>query len=181
MIPKLEALKRELGGHIARRTYFGHVASKKERQLSARIDVLKRIDMVCNALKSLVDHCSSGYYYHVSMKDGIHELVVSGESMGCLISLHEITDKLPKFIDGVPDYLYNPEVAAMSYNFKGKWTAPTIEVAERILQYGSSDNIWFPALLVRHQHIKPLDYPPMNQGIIPLDEVMDGLKKDGWI
>ncbi len=174
-------LRRKYEAAIARCVYYQRPAGKLERRIQVRMDQAAKVGKVCEQLSELVDRVPHGLCAHISLNDGIHELMFFGESLGCLIGLYEITDKLPKFIDNIPDYIYNADVAGMSYNYtQSRWSDPTVDIAKRILQYGSSPMLYTPELVsLMPSPFKKLIYPDMNQGKIHMSEVERFLKHDG--
>lgn len=178
MTPQLEKLEREIASHRARRMYYHNPPSKLEKRLEIRRNQEERVSQVCGRLRELVNLCQHGKYFHISLNDNVHELIIRGESLGCVLSLHEITDKLPVFIDNVPDYVYNAQVAGMSYKYDGKyWTESVTLLAKSILSAGGSDKLW-SLDVTAIDDAAPITYPLMMQGKIPLQEALDYLKRD---
>lgn len=170
-----DRLAREVMGMLNRRIASGSTG-RSDRGLVSRMRSTLTMGKIANELIAVAAELGNGDSAAIMTESGQHCVFFLANPEGSFVGLCEMTEKLPTFIDGVPDYLYYAVISAIGW--RGMKTIPHhLEgIIRKAMTFGGFGKDAFTQLEVVH-HPEFVTKMPQHYAIgeISMDEVMRGV------
>lgn len=170
-----DRLAREVMGMLNRRIASGSTG-RSDRGLVSRMRSTLTMGKIANELIAVAAELGNGDSAAIMTESGQHCVFFLANPEGSFVGLCEMTEKLPTFIDGVPDYLYYAVISAIGW--RGMKTIPHhLEgIIRKAMTFGGFGKDVFTQLEVVH-HPEFVTKMPQHYAIgeISMDEVMRGV------
>lgn len=170
-----DRLAREVMGMLNRRIASGSTG-RSDRGLVSRMRSTLTMGKIANELIAVAAELGNGDSAAIMTESGQHCVFFLANPEGSFVGLCELTEKLPTFIDGVPDYLYYAVISAIGW--RGMKTIPHhLEgIIRKAMTFGGFGKDAFTQLEVVH-HPEFVTKMPQHYAIgeISMDEVMRGV------
>ena len=170
-----DALAREVRGMLYRRELSGS-KSTSDRGLVSRMQSTLRMGTIANRLIAIAADLRNGDSAAVMTTSNTHCIFLLSNPEGAFMGLCDMSDKLPTFIDGVPDYLYNAVISAIGWRGLKDIPPHMEKLIRKSMTFGGFDDKSFDYVEVVHHPEYVTKLPPVYAtGKITREEVEKGM------
>lgn len=170
-----DALAYEVRGMLRRRE-IGGSNSTTDRGLVSRMRSTLRMGYIANRLIAIAGSLGNGDSAAVMTTANSHCIFLLSNPEGAFMGLCDMSDNLPKFIDGVPDYLYNATISAIGWRGLKDIPPHMEKLIRKSMTFGGFDDKSFDYVEVVHHPEFVTKLPPVYAtGKITMEEVEKGM------
>lgn len=171
-----DRLAREVTGMLNRRIASGSTG-RSDRGLVSRMRSTLTMGKIANELIAVAAELSNGDSAAVMTTSGTHCVFFLANPEGSFVGICEMSEKLPTFIDGVPDYLYYAVISAIGWRGMKDIPHHLEGIIRKAMSFGGFSNDAFMQLeIVNHPEYVTKMPERYAIGSISLDEVMRGVE-----
>lgn len=170
-----DKLAREVYGMLKRRIASGSTG-RSDRGLVSRLRSTVEMGKIANELIAVAAELSNGDSAAIMTTSGTHCVFFLANPEGSFVGLCEMSDKLPTYIDGVPDYLYYAVVSAIGWRQMKVIPHHLDSLIRKAMQFGGFGKDAFTQLEIVH-HPEFVTKLPHHYatGAISMEEVTLGV------
>ena len=170
-----DRLAREVTGMLNRRIASGSTG-RSDRGLVSRMQSTLRMGTIANRLIAIAADLRNGDSAAVMTTSNTHCIFLLSNPEGAFMGLCDMSDKLPTFIDGVPDYLYNAVISAIGWRGLKDIPPHMEKLIRKSMTFGGFDDKSFDYVEVVHHPEYVTKLPPVYAtGKITMEEVDKGM------
>lgn len=171
-----DRLAREVSGMLHRRIASGSIG-RSDRGLVSRMRSTLTMGKIANELIAVAAELSNGDSAAVMTASGTHCVFFLANPEGSFVGICEMSEKLPAFVDGVPDYLYYAVISAIGWRGMNSIPHHLEGIIRKAMSFGGFSNDAFIQLeIVNHPEYVTKMPEHYALGCITMDEVTRGVE-----
>ena len=171
-----DRLAREVTGMLNRRIASGSTG-RSDRGLVSRMRSTLTMGTIANELIAVAAELANGDSAAVMTASGTHCVFFLANPEGSFVGICEMSEKLPTFIDGVPDYLYHAVISAIGWRGMNSIPHHLEGIIRKAMSFGGFSNDAFIQLeIVNHPEYVTKMPEHYALGCITMDEVTRGVE-----
>lgn len=171
-----DRLAQEVTGMLNRRIASGSIG-RSDRGLVSRMRSTLTMGTIANKLIAVAAELSNGDSAAVMTSAGTHCVFFLANPEGSFVGICEMSEKLPTFIDGIPDYLYYAVISAIGWRGMKDIPHHLEGIIRKAMSFGGfSDDAFIQLEIVNHPEYVTKMPEHYALGCITMDEVTRGVE-----